>query len=45
VKLTDEQRELLEQFDATVAAGGDRHSPRARSWLDSVKSFFEKIGA
>ena len=45
VKLTDEQRELLEQFDATVVAGGDRHSPRARSWLDSVKSFFEKIGA
>jgi len=45
VKLTEEQKELLARFDSAVAAGGDRHSPRARSWLDSVKSFFEKIGA
>ncbi len=45
VKLTDEQKSLLEQFDAAVQAGGDRHSPRSRSWLDSVKAFFEKMGA
>ncbi|HSG65124.1 MAG TPA: molecular chaperone DnaJ [Gammaproteobacteria bacterium] len=45
VKLTDEQKTLLEKFDAAIAAGGSRHSPRSRSWLDSVKSFFEKMGA
>ena len=45
VKLTDEQKSLLEQFDEAVQAGGDRHSPRSRSWLDSVKAFFEKMGA
>jgi molecular chaperone DnaJ len=45
VKLTDEQKSLLEQFDAAITAGGDRHSPRSQSWLDSVKSFFEKMGA
>ena len=45
VKLTDEQKALLEQFDEAVNAGGDRHSPRSRTWLDSVKAFFEKMGA
>jgi len=45
VKLTDEQRELLQKFDAAVSAGGERHNPRSRSWLDSVKAFFEKMGA
>ncbi|MDH3419053.1 MAG: molecular chaperone DnaJ [Gammaproteobacteria bacterium] len=45
VKLTDEQKSLLEQFDEAVQAGGDRHSPRSRTWLDSVKAFFEKMGA
>jgi molecular chaperone DnaJ len=45
VKLTDEQKSLLEKFDEAVQAGGDRHSPRSRSWLDSVKAFFEKMGA
>ncbi len=45
VKLTDEQKELLERFDESVQAGGSRHSPRARSWLDGVKQFFERMGA
>jgi molecular chaperone DnaJ len=45
VKLTEEQKALLEKFEAAVRAGGDRHSPRSRSWVDSVKSFFEKMGA
>lgn len=45
VKLTDEQKALLGQFDESVQAGGSRHSPRARSWLDGVKEFFERMGA
>jgi len=44
VHLTAEQRELLEKFDASLRSGGERHSPRAGGWLDTVKRFFERIG-
>ena len=44
VNLTAEQRELLEKFDASLQSGGEKHSPRAGGWLDSVKRFFERIG-
>ncbi len=44
VKMTEEQKELLARFDESVQAGGSRHSPRVRSWLDGVKTFFERIG-
>jgi molecular chaperone DnaJ len=43
VNLTTEQKELLEQFDKSVRAGGEKHSPRAGGWLDTVKRFFERI--
>jgi molecular chaperone DnaJ len=42
--LSKEQKELLEQFQASLTAGGDRHSPKERSWKDSVKEFFDGIG-
>ena len=45
VKLTDEQKRLLREFDTSIEAGGSRHSPRARSWVDGVKKFFERMGA
>ena len=45
VKMTEEQKELLARFDESVQAGGSRHSPRVRSWLDGVKAFFERIGS
>ncbi len=44
VNLTVEQKELLEKFDALVKQGGDKHSPRADGWLDTVKRFFDRIG-
>lgn len=44
VNLTTEQQTLLEKFDASLKAGGDKHSPRADGWLDTVKGFFERIG-
>ena len=40
VNLTPEQRELLAQLDASLRAGGARHSPRESSWLDKIKGFF-----
>ena len=44
VKLTEAQKEQLRKFDELVGGGGDKHVPRARSWFDGVRSFFEKIG-
>lgn len=43
VNLTAEQKRLLEAFNDNLIAGGDRHRPRSRSWLDGVKRFFEKM--
>ena len=37
--------ELLEKFEASIHAGGDKHSPRADSWFDTVKRFFERLGS
>ena len=44
VNLTERQKELLREFDASVQEGGSRHSPQSSTWLDGVKSFFEKMG-
>jgi molecular chaperone DnaJ len=40
VNLTEEQREILKQFDATMRTSSHNHSPRERTWLDGVKRFF-----
>jgi molecular chaperone DnaJ len=40
VNLTEEQREILRQFERTMQGSSQNHSPRERSWLDGVKSFF-----
>ncbi|HSN16830.1 MAG TPA: molecular chaperone DnaJ [Gammaproteobacteria bacterium] len=42
VHLSKEQKELLKKFDASVKAGGSKHSPRESSWLDTVKRFFQE---
>lgn len=43
INLTAEQEAALRSFDESVSAGGDQHSPRAGSWLDMVKRFFERV--
>ena len=40
VKLTERQKELLREFDAISLNDAERHSPRAKSWMDKVKEFF-----
>ena len=45
VHLTQEQKEKLREFDESIQSGGSRHNPRARSWFDGVKEFFERMGA
>jgi molecular chaperone DnaJ len=43
VNLTDDQKSLLQEFDQLLSSGGERHSPRAGGWVDTVKRFFERI--
>jgi molecular chaperone DnaJ len=44
VKLSKEQKDLLRAFGDSLAEDpGARHSPRASSWLDGVKKFFEDM--
>ncbi|MDH3546754.1 MAG: molecular chaperone DnaJ, partial [Gammaproteobacteria bacterium] len=43
VHLTPEQKEQLQRFDDSIRAGGEKHSPRAGGWLDTVKRFFDRI--
>ena len=40
VKLTDAQKVILRQFEASLGEGGERHSPQSKSWTDRVKDFF-----
>lgn len=41
VKLTERQKELLQEFDASLQGKHHKqHSPQAHSFFDSVKSFF-----
>ena len=42
INLTDEQKELLRQFDQSISGENTSHSPRAQSWLDGVKRFFSE---
>ena len=41
VKLTDKQKQLLRELDSTLKAGGDKHSPQTKSWMDRVADFFK----
>lgn len=43
VNLTREQKDLLQQFSNSLAAGGEKHSPKSKSWFDSMKRFFEGL--
>ncbi|PIP80089.1 MAG: molecular chaperone DnaJ [Gammaproteobacteria bacterium CG22_combo_CG10-13_8_21_14_all_40_8] len=43
VKLTKEQKDLLEKFRGTMKDQSGKHSPKASNWLDGVKSFFENM--
>jgi len=40
VNLTARQKELLREFDTITQQDGERHNPRAKSWMDRVREFF-----
>lgn len=43
VKLSGEQRELMQKLADSFEKGGRKHSPQQGSWLDGVKKFFEDM--
>ncbi|MDT4329740.1 molecular chaperone DnaJ [Methylomonas sp. MED-D] len=43
VRLTKDQQALIEQLQVSLSGGGKQHSPQEHSWMDGVKSFFDKL--
>jgi len=43
VNLDKRQKELLQEFEKSMEHDNKKHSPKARSWLDGVKEFFENM--
>jgi len=44
VDLHAEQKELLRNFEKSLASDGKSHNPRQRSWLEGVRQFFGRMG-
>jgi len=40
VNLTERQKELLLELETISGEDGERHNPRAKSWMNKVKEFF-----
>ena len=40
VRLTDRQKEILRELEEINSRDGDKHNPRAKSFMDKVKNFF-----
>ena len=43
ISLTDEQKEILRQFDRSVNDSNTDHRPNKKTWTDSVSDFFKRI--
>ena len=41
IKLTERQKELLREMEEINLQDSDKHSPRAKGWMDKVKDFFQ----
>jgi molecular chaperone DnaJ len=40
VRLTEHQKKLLKEFEASTQADAGKHSPKNKSWVDKAKDFF-----
>ncbi len=40
VRLTDKQKKLLRDFEASLKEGGAKHSPQTKGFMDRMKGFF-----
>ncbi len=43
VSLSARQKALLTELEQSLHEGGRKHSPRASSWMDGIKKFFEDL--
>jgi molecular chaperone DnaJ len=43
VGLKKRQKELLQEFEASLRDSNRSHSPREQGWLDKVRGFFDRI--
>ncbi len=43
INLTSKQKKLLEQFEAAIMKGGEKHSPQQHGWGNKAKSFFDDV--
>ena len=43
VKLTKQQKSMIEELERTIQAGGNRHNPKEQSWTSKLRSFFDDI--
>jgi len=43
VNLSEQQKEMLREFERTISGNSNRHRPRETSWLDGVKRFFDDL--
>jgi molecular chaperone DnaJ len=43
VNLNRKQKELLEEFEASLLKNDKKHRPRQTGWLDNVRKFFEGL--
>lgn len=43
VKLSREQKDLIQELQTSLKSGEKTHSPKASSWFDGVKKFFEDM--
>jgi molecular chaperone DnaJ len=42
VRLSKKQKDLLQQFGASLEGSGERHSPSSESWLDKARKFIDE---
>ena len=43
VKLSEEQRSLLQKFGETLQSGGETQSPKGSTWFKGITDFFENL--
>jgi molecular chaperone DnaJ len=40
VRLSEKQKKLLREFEASLKEGGNKHSPQTKGFMDKMKGFF-----
>ncbi len=45
VKLSNKQKDLIKEFEKSIAESGKKHSPQNASWGDRMKKFFDDLKA